>query len=168
MFKISKYSESDGIYSVSVQFKFIDHETIEVSGQFSNKKAAMQFFGEYAIEYLRGQIDEFTKVIKYIKPHYFDRSRVPFVYLGNAWRDSYHPYMYSVLMKLSDLYHRPGEYAQTVLHYHSTFKSLIPSMRELGSLECNYLFTEIMTTAGKVIELVQKINDYKKELKKAV
>lgn len=168
MFKISHYNEQPGSIAISVQFKFLERETIEVSKTFATKREAMAFYGEMATDFLRGQIDEFTKIVKFIHPHYFDSSKVPFMKLGNIWRESYHPFLYSALMKLSDLYNRPGEYTAAVLHYRQLFKNLIPTMDDLGKNEMTILFNDIMQTAGKIIELMDQLKQIDNPNKKAV
>lgn len=167
MFKIDKFTETNGKYFIEIHCQFIESEILIESKLCESKTEAMRFFNYIATEFLQGQIGEFTKIIDLIKPFYFDKSSVPFLIHEKDWRHSYYPFRVDLITLLSNCMIEPGLYARTVLKNEYLFRSLIPSLMDLGKSEMNSLVNDILYCANRIVATLNKMNapDYKNNLK---
>lgn len=165
MFKISHYEEREGKFFIEIQCQFIEKETLTFSSLCDTKTDARRFFSYVATEFLQGQIGEFTQIVLFIKPYYFDKNATPYMSLAHGWREAYWKFTYGLLPILSELYWQPGAYAEKVLKNKIFFEALVPTMVELGKVEMNFIKQDIFKCAEKITETLQLMkNDDLKQL----
>lgn len=73
MFKIEVFEKRGDYFFIKIACQYFQSEVITEELLCTSKTKAMTFFSGMATDFLQGQIDEFIKMVRYIKPHYFDK-----------------------------------------------------------------------------------------------
>ena len=157
MFRIDSFEERNGEWFIRIACQFTDSEILFEETTCKSKRQAMNWFSGMATEFLQGQVDEFNKVIRFIKPAYFDKKTTPYMSLAHDWRMAYWKFTCEVVPELSTVFHQAGAYAAAILKSKIILETLIPSLVELGKVELNFILNDILKLAKDITETLYRM-----------
>lgn len=157
MFKVSCNQEGEQ-FLLTLEYQFTGTELKIETRRFPSKDDAYREFAGQGFLYLKFQIDDFTRVLFYINPHYFDQNAMPFMMFDGGWKDAFTRYMYGFKIKLAILNDEAYKYADTILQHKELFSALIPQHPELAPDEIKELAKDILTTAEELQTVIRAIH----------